>query len=42
MFTAYEVLPDGRERKLTGPLTCEEMLTARFIGNTWAIVWRKA
>lgn len=40
-YTAYESLPDGRERVLVSHLRYTQMLAWRFPYPTWAVVWRQ-
>lgn len=40
-WTAYETLPDGRERVLAEHLRYTAVLGARFPDTIWAIVWRR-
>lgn len=39
-YSAYETLPDGRERRLVAGLRYTMMLGHRFDGQTWAVAWR--
>ncbi len=40
-YSAYERLPDGRERVVVASLRYTQMLAWRPDGQTWAVEWRQ-
>lgn len=40
-WSAYEVMPGGREILLVAGLTYTQVLAARFPDAAWAVVWRQ-